>query len=188
MSRRLSNVVGFDDAPFARSPAGAVQIVGAVFADLRFDGVLIGQVEKDGDDATDTVGRLVSESRFAEHVQAVLLQGIAFGGFNVVDVAALHERLDLPILVVARRQPDLDAIRNALLTRVVNGKQKWRRIEAAGPMEPLRGVYVQRAGLTPAQAEALIDRFALHGRIPEPLRVAHLIAGALSKGASRGRV
>lgn len=185
--RRLSNLIGFDDAPFERSHRGPVPIVGAVFASLRFDGVLTGVVEKDGDDATDAVVRLVRGSRFAEHTQAVLLQGIAFAGFNVVDLARLRRQLGRPVLVVARRAPNLEAIRTALLTRVPGGAQKWKLIEAAGPMEALAGVYVQRAGMSSAQAEALIQRFALHGRIPEPLRVAHLIAGALTRGVSRGR-
>jgi endonuclease V-like protein UPF0215 family len=54
-------------------------------------------------------------------------------------------------------------------------------------MEPCGGVFVQRVGLTVAQAAAVVERLAIHGRIPEPLRVAHLIAGALARGASRGR-
>lgn len=186
-SRRLSNVVGFDDAPFERGARGPVPVVGAVFASTRFDGVLIGRVQKDGDDATDELIRLVERTRFAEHLQAVLLQGIAFAGFNVVDLTRLQRRLSRPVLVVARRAPDLDAIRRALLRRVPGGAEKWRLIEQAGAMEPLAGVFVQRLGLSAVQAEALISRFALHGRIPEPLRAAHLIAGALSHGASRGR-
>jgi endonuclease V-like protein UPF0215 family len=54
-------------------------------------------------------------------------------------------------------------------------------------MEALAGVYVQRVGLTKAQAQATIKRHRLQGNIPEPVRVAHLIAGALERGCSRGR-
>jgi len=183
----LSNAVGFDDAPFPRTHRGSVRIVGAVFADLRFDGVLIGEVEKDGSDATDELVRLVHGSRFAEHVRLVLLQGIAFAGFNVVDVHGLHRRLGRPVLVVARRRPDVEAIRAALHSRVPGGSEKWALIERAGPMEPVGGVFVQRAGLSLEQAESVVNRLAVHGRIPEPLRVAHLIAGALARGQSHGR-
>ncbi|OFV86920.1 MAG: hypothetical protein A3J75_02615 [Acidobacteria bacterium RBG_16_68_9] len=183
----MSNTVGFDDAPFARAHRGQVRIVGAVFADLRFDGVLIGAVEKDGSDATDELVRLVRSSRFAEHVRLVLLQGIAFAGFNVVDVEGVHRRLGLPVLVVARRRPDLEAIEAALRARVPGGTEKWALIRSAGPMESVGGVFVQRAGLSLEQAEAVVSRLAVHGRIPEPLRVAHLIAGALADGESRGR-
>jgi endonuclease V-like protein UPF0215 family len=185
--RQLSNVVGIDDAPFARESEDRVPIVGAVFAGRRFDGVLIGSVERDGSDATAAIAETIRASRFYEHIQAVLLQGIAVAGFNVIDLQRLHDELGRPLLVVARRAPDLDRIRETLLTHVRDGARKWQLIEAAGVMEPLAGVFVQRTGMTRSQALSLIERLALHGRIPEPLRVAHLIAGALVRGASRGR-
>ena len=185
--KRFSNLVGFDDAPFPRSHRGPVKLIGAVFADLRFDGVLIGEIEKDGADAAATLIELVRGSRFREHLQLILLQGIAFGGFNVVDVNRLHEELGLPVLVVSRRRPDFDAIRRALLKRVPGGEQKWALIEKLGPMQPAGGVHVQPVGITLPQAKAVVERFAVHGRVPEPLRAAHLIAGAVATGESRGR-
>jgi len=127
-------------------------------------------------------------SRFAEHVQLVLLQGVALGGFNVVDAFKVNETLGLPVMIVARKRPDMAAVRRALLSKVPGGRLKWALIERLGAMEPTDGVCIQRVGITPGQASSVIERFALHGRIPEPLRVAHLIAGALAKGESRGRV
>jgi len=60
-------------------------------------------------------------------------------------------------------------------------------IEQAGPMEPVRGVYVQRAGLSLAEARDLLAATTLHGNLPEPMRLAHLIAGGIVTGKSRGR-
>jgi endonuclease V-like protein UPF0215 family len=179
--------VGFDDAPFPRGHQGEVKVVGAVFADRRFDGVLVAAVEKDGSDAASVLAATIAGSRFYEHIHLVLLQGVALAGFNVVDAFVLHERIARPILIVARKRPDMNAIRRALESRVPGGDTKWRLIERLGPMEPSGGVYVQRIGLTPEEARAVIDRLAVHSQIPEPLRVAHLIAGAIGKGASRGR-
>lgn len=186
MSGRLSQVVGFDDAPFPREHRGDVAVVGAVFTGPRLDGVLYGRVRRDGVNATRELVRMVRESRFAP--QGVLLQGVALAGFNVIDVPRLADTLMLPVLVVARRMPDRQAIREALLNRVPGGRRKWQLIERLGPMEPLARVHVQRMGLTLAQAEAVLERFCLHSRIPEPLRTAHLIAGGLAGGQSRQRV
>jgi endonuclease V-like protein UPF0215 family len=187
MARRLSHVIGVDDAPFAREHRGDVPIIGAVFAGLRLEGVLSARVRRDGRNATPAVARMIAGSRFAEHLQVVLLQGIALAGFNVVDLEALKEALGIPVLVVARRLPDMEAIRAALLERVPGGRRKWALIERAGPMEPVAGVYVQRAGISPEDAEGLIRRLAVHGKVPEPLRAAHLIAGGITLGESRGR-
>ena len=186
-SKRFSNVIGFDDAPFTHDYVGPVPVVGAVFTGLQLTGVVIGQVEKDGADAAEELTRLAGESRFAEHVQLVMLQGIALAGFNVVDVFSLHQQLELPVLVVSRKMPDLAAVKKALLTQIPNGAKKWRIIEQLGPLEPAGNVYVQRLGLTLEQAQAVVERFAAHSHIPEPLRTAHLIAGAVANGESRGR-
>ncbi|ROR34141.1 DUF99 family protein [Inmirania thermothiophila] len=180
-----SHVVGFDDAPFPRRGAAAVPVVGVLYSGRRLVGVVRGDVARDGDDATEVLARLVG-GRFRGHLQAVLLQGIAFAGFNVVDLPELARATGLAVLAVARRAPDLGRIR-AALAAVPGGEDKWARIVRAGPMEPLAGVHVQRAGIGRHEAEALVRALQLEGRVPEPLRVAHLVAGGVFRGASRGR-
>ena len=54
-------------------------------------------------------------------------------------------------------------------------------------MEPMRGVFVQRAGLSSAHAEHLLAATTLHGKLPEAIRLAHLVAGGITTGTSRGR-
>jgi endonuclease V-like protein UPF0215 family len=185
--RLLTNVAGFDDGPFARDRPGAhVLLVGAVCARTRLDGVVSGRVRKDGADATARLAALVQSSQFDAHIRAVVLNGIAFGGFNVVDIHALADALARPVLVVARRRPRLPLIHDALL-RLPGGARKWALIERAGPMEPVRGVFVQRAGLSLDEAAGLLAATTLHGKLPEPLRLAHLIAGGIVTGKSRGR-
>jgi hypothetical protein len=184
---RLSHVVGFDDAPFERAHRGDVLVVGAVFAGSRLDGVLSCAVRRDGANATRAIAECVRSSRFYPQLHAVLLQGIAFAGFNVVDVHALCEQLGISVLVVSRRRPNLTAIRRALLERVPGGARKWKLIQSAGPMEALEGVYVQRAGLSVEQARSLLRLHRLNGVLPEALRVAHLIAGGVTLGESRAR-
>ena len=122
-----------------------------------------------------------------DQLQAILLQGIAFAGFNVVDLQRLHQATGLPVLVVARYRPDLQAIRKALLQQVPGGARKWRLIEAAGPMEPMAGIYVQRCGITPEHAARLLASLQQNSQLPEPLRVAHMIAGGVTTGESRHR-
>jgi endonuclease V-like protein UPF0215 family len=186
-ARLLTHVVGFDDGPFDRGRRGArVLLVGAVCARTRLDGVISGRITKDGGNAAARVAALVRGSQFDGHIRAVLLNGIAFGGFNVVDIHALAHALDRPVLVVARRLPRLELIRRALVS-LPGGVRKWAMIEQAGPMEPVRGVYVQRAGLSLVEARDLLAATTLHGNLPEPLRLAHLIAGGIVTGKSRGR-
>lgn len=122
-------------------------VVGTVYAGERLSGVVSAKVRRDGTNATQVLTDLVWGSVFCPQLHAVLLQGIALAGFNVIDLNGLHEALGIPVLVVARRCPDLGAIRGALMDRVPGGARKWRLIERAGPMEPLAGLFVQRREL-----------------------------------------
>ena len=185
--RRISHVVGFDDAPFDRSHRGDVLVVGAVFAGNRLDGVISTKVRRDGANAAERLIDCLTGSKYFDQLQAILLQGIAFAGFNVVDLQRLHQATGLPVLVIARYRPDLQAIRKALLEQVPGGARKWRLIEAAGPMEPMAALYVQRCGITPENAARLLAGLQQNSQLPEPLRVAHMIAGGVTTGESRHR-
>ena len=190
--RHFSNIIGIDDAPFdptRGSEKGCLQkvtVVGAVYGGLTLHGVMLFKVAEDGDDATWTLICGIKRSKFWEHIQLVMLQGIALAGFNVVDVPLLSTGIERPVLVIARKAPSMCAIEHAL-RNVRNGAKKLSLIEAMGPMEPLMGVYVQRYGLSLNEARETIRRFSINGLIPEPIRVAHLIGGAISKGISGGR-
>ena len=181
-----TNVIGFDDGPFARDHRGDVPLVGIVCSRTRVDGVLVGKVRRDGANATRSMIEMVAGSQFGGHVRAVLLQGIAVGGFNVVDMHALHEGLGVPVIAIARRLPDWAAMKRALDARVRGAKRKWALIERAGPMERVRDVWVQRVGISLDHAREVLTATTLHGNLPEPLRVAHLVAGAIVTGRSRG--
>lgn len=182
----MSGLIGFDDAAFERGGRGTVPVIGVICAQRRVDGVVMGRVRRDGADATRELARLVRETRFDGTIRAVLLHGIAVAGFNVVDVHGLNALLQRPVLVISRKDPDLTKIR-AALEKVRGGARKWGLIEAAGRMEPCRGLFVQRAGLSLAEAEALIAENTAEGLLPESLRMAHLIGGAVGRGFSRGR-
>ncbi len=184
---RYSHVIAVDDAPFTREHRGDVRVVGTAYAGLRLEGILSARVRRDGTNSTPVLAAMIGGSRFASHTRLILLQGIALAGFNVVDLHGLHAALGIPVLIVARRPPRLAAIRAALLDHVPGGAKKWALIEQAGPMEPVAGLMVQRAGITLAAAGEVVTRLSIHGAIPEPLRVAHLIAGGVTTGQSRGR-
>lgn len=187
MSRRLSNSIGIDDAPFDRRHRGDVAIVGVVFTRTRLDGVMTGKLRRDGANATTAIATLIEGSPFAAHAQVLLLGGITFAGFNVADIHELHARLSTPVLVLTRKQPRFAVIRETLLEKVPGGARKWALIEKAGAMQPCAGLWVQRAGLDLDQAAQAIEDLTIHGKLPEPVRIAHLVAGGFAEGVSRGR-
>jgi endonuclease V-like protein UPF0215 family len=183
----ITNVVGFDDAPFVHAHRGDVRLIGAVCARTRLDGVIAGAVRRDGANATDRMIELIADGKFASHVRAVLLGGIAVAGFNVVDIQRLSHELGVPVVVVVRKRPRMELVRAALFERTPGPARKWRLIQRAGPIEPIGALWVQRVGLSLAETSGLLAATTLHGNIPEALRLAHLIAGGVTTGISRGR-
>lgn len=188
MAGRFTHVIGFDDAPFDHVHRGDVLVVGTFYAGTRLEGVLSGKVRRDGANSTRVLARLLRRSRFRPHLHLVLLQGIAFGGFNVVDLHELHDEIGVPVVAVMRRRPDFDRIRRALLEQVPGGARKWKLVEKAGAVEPAGRLFVQRSGITLAQTASAIASLCVTATIPEPLRTAHLIAGGVARGESRHRV
>ncbi len=183
----ISNIIAFDDCPFTRDHKGNVNVIGIVCAQTRLEGVLRTHVRKDGKNATTQLEKLIWTSKFAPSLQLIMLQGIALAGFNVVDTKTLSEKLELPVLIIARREPKLEKIKSTLLNRIPGGKRKWQIIQSLGEMEACAEVYVQRVGIDLETSAEVIRRTTLHGRIPEALRLAHLIAGGITTGESRGR-
>jgi endonuclease V-like protein UPF0215 family len=113
----ITNVVGFDDAPFKPADRGDVRIFGAICARMRLDGLVSGVVRRDGVNATKRMGELFVQSQFKRSVRAVLLRGIAAAGFSVVAIETLASELCAPVVVVARRTPRLALLRAALAPR-----------------------------------------------------------------------
>lgn len=111
---RTIRVIGFDDAPFEKKNATSVNVAGVVCAGSRFEGMVWGTVRKDGDDATAVLCQLLKQSKFYEQVHIVLIDGLGVGGFNLLDLPELAQRLERPCVCVMRRQPDMVAIQKAL--------------------------------------------------------------------------
>lgn len=183
----FTHAIGFDDTPFNRNHRGDVPIVGTIYAQTVLHGVVSGKVRRDGRNSTAELARLTNESLFKPHLHLIMLQGVALAGFNVVDAYKLSDLTGLPVLVVARKQPNMERIRRALLEHVSGGARKWRLIERLGQMEPLREVFVQRVNISEKDAGVALFHLTQTGHIPEPLRAAHLIAGGIGTGHSRGR-
>ncbi len=162
-------------------------MIGTIFNGPRLEGVLRGKVRRDGANATRNLATLIERSRFAASLRAVMLQGVTLAGFNVVDLPALSDRVGLPVVAVCRTRPNREKIHSALMTSVPGGARKWRLLERLGPPRRHGGVYLHHVGLTFEQAAGLVDRFAINSQLPEPLRTAHMIAGALAQGESRHR-
>ncbi len=183
---RTLRVVGFDDAPFARTPRAHVPLVGVVCAGTRFEGMVLGRVRRDGWTATDEIVRLLVDGKFLPQLHLVLLDGIAVGGFNVVDLEALARTLNRPCVAVMRKAPDLAAVERAI-RKLPRAERRLAVLRRAGPIHARPPFWFQVRGGEPDEIARALAAVTDRGHVPEALRLAHVIGTALVTGESGRR-
>ena len=180
---RTIRVIGFDDAPFIRGSGEKVNLAGIICGGTRFEGMVWGELQPDGFDSTETICNLLINSKFLPQLHIVLLDGIGFGGFNVVDLPKLAETLQLPCVAVMRRQPDLNAVIDAM-SRLPNLQQRQELLKRAGTIHEYSPFVFQVCGEQPEIIAKVLEKLTDCGKVPEALRLAHLISAAVMKGES----
>jgi len=186
MLKKEIRVVGIDDAPFNKFKKGNVVVIGAVFRGGSWlDGILSTKVGIDGNNATKKIADMISKCKFKPQLQCIFLNGIAVGGFNVIDVEELSKKTKLPVIVIIRKNPDIEKIKKTLIK--INKKSKIKLIEKAGSVIQIGEIYVQLTGLEIEKAKELIEITCTRSLIPEPIRIAHLIASGITYGESKGK-
>ena len=179
-------VLGVDDGGFVPHVKRLVPVIGVVFrGGYWLDGVMSTEIEVDGFDATEKIARMVTGSPHCKQLRVIMLNGITFAGFNVVDVQALNALTGLPVIAVTREKPDLARIRRAL-ENLPLGEERWKVIQKAGEIFEVsagRGkqrVFVHVAGVSVDDAARIVGLTSTRSNVPEALRVAHLVASGIT--------
>jgi len=178
-------VLGIDDAPFDKFSRGNVLIIATLFRGGQWiDGILSTKVKIDGNNSTSKLIRMVNNSKFKPQLQALLLGGIALGGFNVIDINKLNKKTGIPVIVVIRKYPNFVKIKSAL--KKIGKLSKYNLIEKAGAIYKIGKIFVQLAGLSLDDAKKILKITCTRSLIPEPVRIAHLIGAGIVCGESKG--
>lgn len=175
-------VLGIDDS-FSKE---FCCIVGCVMSGRNIEGFMFEEISVDGFDSTEKIVNMVKRSKFFNQLKCLFLGGITFGGFNVADISKINEQTGIPVVVVMNRKPNMDEFRNAL--RNLNGyEERIAMVERAGAIYNLGSLFVQFYGLNLDEVRKLIEINTWRGKIPEALRIAHLVASAIVHGESKSR-
>jgi len=182
-------ILGIDDAPFPPHTQNKVMLIGTVFrGGTWLDGVLRTYISGDGNDSTAEIINMVNNTRHKDQIGVIMLDGITFGGFNVVNVREIFEKTGIPVIVIMRKFPDFDKIKRALL-RFEDHEKRWNYILNAGKVYKIQNkepIYIQICGIDLEDAEEIVSLSTTRSAIPEPIRAAHLIAAGVETGESKG--
>lgn len=175
-------LLGVDDAPFIPHTKGKLELIGVVFrGGYWVEGLMKTKITIDGLDVTDNLSFVIKKSRHFKQLQVVMLNGIMFGGFNVVDLNKLHLTTKLPIISIIRKKPNLSAIKKAM-KNLPNFEKRWKIVLEAGEIfeSPAKDnkskIFFQTRGISKEDAYKIIRLTSTRSNLPEVLRVAHIVA------------
>jgi endonuclease V-like protein UPF0215 family len=188
MIKKEIRIIAWDDCAF-RFSQKRVLIVGAVFRGGSFlDGLLSTRIGKDGLDATDKIAESILKSRHYDQLSLIMLDGITLAGFNLVDLKKLYRRTKLPVIAVQRKKPDIKKFKSTMKI-FKDYRKRLGIVNSAGRLfvfsNDSKDIFYQRTGINDKEAREVLELTCTRSSLPEPIRVAHLIASGLS-GESRG--
>lgn len=180
--RKLPPVVGVEDGSFQKGITTKALLTAVLFKDFLIEDVKIAKITVDGFDATETLTKILEGWIFG----AVILAGVSFAGFNVIDPLVIYKKYGKPVIVVTRTKPDNKAVKTALRKHFADWETRFEVFEKLSlPFEKIvfadkTPIYIKVVGSNARWAKNLVSAFSILGKIPEPLRVARIIARGLS--------
>ncbi|MFX1502911.1 MAG: DUF99 family protein [Promethearchaeota archaeon] len=175
--------IGFDDATFnLKKKIKSTQLIGVICQGTRMIRVVREDIIIDGNDATEKIINLIRDNE--KHVQYILTHTITFGGFNLINLSEIYSKTKKPIIAVTERDVDLDSVCKALKNRFPDTyKNKLRYILEAGNLYitdintagGLSKLFFHCKGITIQNTESLLKKLCIDSKLPESVRMAHLI-------------
>jgi endonuclease V-like protein UPF0215 family len=150
-------------------------------SDRVVDGVALGKTAVGGDDATSSILSLLRRFR-RNDVNLIMVSGAILSLYNIIDVDALAARSKLPVICLTYKETA--GIEGSIRRHFAEGAEA--KLVAYRRLGPRTGVmlhtghrvFVRTSGLEKENVKPVLDAFTLQGSIPEPVRVAKLLARA----------
>jgi endonuclease V-like protein UPF0215 family len=153
-------------------------------ADKAIDGFVFAKATVGGMDATDKVIEMY-KTLGRDDINVLLLNGCVISWYNVIDLHKVAEETGLPLICVTYEESEgLDKYFKELFPEDwENRVQVYHKNKERTPLELKTGyvVYGRFLGMSLEEAKEILDKFTSHGSVPEPLRVARLLARAIVK-------
>lgn len=151
-------------------------------SDFVIDGIAFDMITVGGLDATEGVLHVFDSLRRAD-INVMMLNGCVISWFNIIDIHTVYERLRIPLICVTYEESE--GLEGHIAAHF-DAREREARIEAyrrLGIRVPVRlhnkfEVFIRFLGVERTEAAAVLKKFATHGKVPEPLRVAKIAARA----------
>ncbi|UJG39788.1 MAG: DUF99 family protein [Candidatus Heimdallarchaeum aukensis] len=177
--------IGIDDAAFDRNRSKKTFIFGVITRGYDIvEGILRSEIEVDGLDATEKIIKMIQKSKFVTQLKTIFLASSTIAAFNVIDMNALYEQLDIPVITILSKKPDEEKIRRAIM-HLEDGEKRYNTLFSNPPMKSIKfknqigrefEAVVQYVGIDEInEVREIIEKATFTSFLPESLRIADLI-------------
>ncbi|MHA1115346.1 MAG: endonuclease dU [Candidatus Heimdallarchaeaceae archaeon] len=177
--------IGIDDAAFDRNRSKKTFIFGVITRGYDIvEGILRSEIEVDGLDATEKIIKMIQKSKFVTQLKTIFLASSTIAAFNVIDMNALYEQLDIPVITILSKKPDEEKIRRAIM-HLEDGEKRYNTLFSNPPMKSIKfknqigrefKAVVQYVGIDEInEVREIIEKASFTSFLPESLRIADLI-------------
>jgi len=148
--------------------------------DLVIDGMGLSSVTVGGSDATEATIKIFDDLR-RKDINCLMLSGCVISWFNIIDPGEVSERTGLPVVAVTYEQSD--GLADDIRYHFPDDDRHLAAYLALGERTPFRlhtgyEIYCRAWDIGMDDARRICNAFTKSGKIPEPLRVARLMARA----------
>jgi len=179
-------IEAYDDGFFPyyfKARRGSTYIVGVeVESFYNVRKVVVGLVKVDGRSTL----RVIRDISTSMSGNVVLLDGVIYAGFDVVDPLELYSCTGKAVIVIQLYPLNLESIKKALREHFVDWSERFSVIESVYSKmirveTPWRVIEVYSVGLDFNTVVTILKKSCFYSPMPEPLRIADKIASALSR-------
>jgi endonuclease V-like protein UPF0215 family len=174
--RGLAIAESFRESDLTSNLAGVV-----MRRDFIIDGFIFGKSTIEGDDSTDAIISMYSNLD-RNDISFLLISGLIISMYNIIDIKKLWREIKIPIIGVTYGESNgvEGAIRHhfpdSYESKIIRYQNIGTRTKIS--LHTKHDVYLRVEGCNIMEAKKLLDTFTLQGAIPEPLRVAQILAKA----------
>lgn len=183
--------IGIDDGYFTQEFKELrlkTLLVGVLCAGRKPDDIKMTTVVVDGSDGTSRALEIIEELERGTiaDIEAVFLDGVTVAGFNLIDPEEVNVQTGIPVIVLFKTKLKLERVRVALMKHFSDWRDRYEVIErnyrrAQDVITRKKNLRISSYGVGLDEASKIISLLQHVSAVPEPLRLADLIASELTK-------
>ncbi len=166
-----------------RKGIGSKSILAGVVmrSDLIIDGFVFSNATIGGDDATHSIIQMF-QTLNRNDINVIILGGAVISLYNIIDVDLVGEETETPVICITFEASE--GLQPHIKHHFPKSwRQKLKAYKKLGKRYELKlktgyKIFVRNFGVTESQAKRALDKFTLQGALPEPIRLAKILARA----------